>query len=254
MPPGILSRLLSHRCSVMLESAIPTSFDFISVKRSKVRHCPWLCMIRYMQFCSPIILKFSTAFEIASHCQTDCQVELLLFGNLCLFCATSWSCIPLTLLVLRRWHMENYLRYAHFRTKADYKRVSLVLAAHSEEQKSNSRLSTIPTLAAVHASIKMQFPQGPLQALLIGLHAGWNYGMIIRSFHCFWRMQLGSFACRWSVLKELLGILWADSPFDSLTFPRSFQTWPTFRAPLTSLLEFIDLNSRLFTVCYANGL
>lgn len=110
-----------------------------------VRLCPWLCIIRLMQLCWSIILKFSTTFESSSRCQTDCQVELALFWNLCLFSATSWSCILQTLLDLRRWHMENYLRNAHFRTKADYKSVSIVLVAHSKEQKSNSWLSSIPS-------------------------------------------------------------------------------------------------------------
>lgn len=158
----------------MPESAIPTSLNFISVI---VRLCPWLCIIRLMQLCSSIILKFSTTFESASHYQTDCQVELALFGNLCLFCATSWSCILQTLLDLRRWHMENYLQYAHFCTKADYKSVSIVLAAHSKEQKSNSRLSSIPTIAAVHVSIKMQLPpratSGPAHWLACRLEI-WN--------------------------------------------------------------------------------
>lgn len=60
-----------------------------------------------------------------------------------------------------------------FTPKADYKRVSIVLVAHSEEQKSDSRLSTIPTIAAVLASIKMQFPpratSGPAHWLACGL-------------------------------------------------------------------------------------
>lgn len=73
--------------------------------------------------------------------------------------------------------MENYLRYSHFRTKVAYKTVSIVLAARREEQKSNSRFSSIPTIAAVQAFIKMQFSpkatSGPAYWHACGLEI-WN--------------------------------------------------------------------------------
>lgn len=130
-----------------------------------------------MQLCSSIILKFSTTFESTPHCQTDCQVEPLFV--LCNILKLHSSDIT------GSTEMTHGKLFTHFRTKADYKKVSIVLAAHSKEQKSNSRLSSIPTKQLFTHPSKCNSPQGPLQALLIGLHAAWKYGMIIRYFHCF---------------------------------------------------------------------
>ncbi len=151
----------------------------------------------------------------------------------------SWSCIPQTLLVLLRRHMENYLRYSHFRTKVAYKRVSIVLAARRGEQKSNSRFSSVPTIAAVHAFIKMQFSpkatSGPAYWRVCGLQI-WNdnsiFSLFLKSAAWLFRSQMKCFE----------GAAWNSPSRFALRFP----DLPLKLPDLTNIQSSSDFITRVY--------